>query len=51
MSTELKQGDTLGGKFRIERIVGRGGMGLVLEATNVQLDQKVAESSSSPERR
>lgn len=42
MSTELKQGDTLGGKFRIERIVGRGGMGLVLEATNVQLDQKVA---------
>ena len=42
MSTELKQGDVLGGKFRIERLVGRGGMGVVMEATNVQLDQKVA---------
>jgi serine/threonine-protein kinase len=42
VSTELKQGDTLGGKFRIERLVGRGGMGVVMEATNVQLDQKVA---------
>ena len=42
MSTELKQGEVLGGKFRIERLVGRGGMGVVMEATNVQLDQKVA---------
>ena len=32
----------LGGKFRIERMIGRGGMGVVMEATNVQLDQKVA---------
>ena len=32
----------LGGKFRVERIVGRGGMGVVLEATNTQIDQKVA---------
>jgi serine/threonine protein kinase len=32
----------LAGKFRVERVVGRGGMGVVVEATNVQLDQKVA---------
>ena len=38
----LKQGDVLGGKFRVERLVGKGGMGVVMEATNVQLDQKVA---------
>jgi serine/threonine protein kinase len=42
VSTDLKEGDVLGGKFRIERLVGRGGMGVVMEATNVQLEQKVA---------
>jgi serine/threonine-protein kinase len=40
--TALAPGDVLGGKFRVERVVGRGGMGVVVEATNVQLDQKVA---------
>jgi serine/threonine-protein kinase len=35
-------GELLAGKFRVERVVGRGGMGLVLEATNLQLDQRVA---------
>src|SRR5689334_16669280 len=39
---ELVAGDVLLGKFRVERIVGRGGMGVVIEATNLQLDQKVA---------
>jgi serine/threonine-protein kinase len=34
-------GDTIG-KFRVESIVGRGGMGVVVEATNIQLDQRVA---------
>jgi serine/threonine-protein kinase len=29
-------------KFRVERLVGRGGMGFVVEATNVQLGQRVA---------
>ena len=53
MSTELKEGEVLGGKFRVERLVGRGGMGVVMEATNVQLDQKVAvkllaKNSSDP---
>lgn len=40
--TTLQPGEMLAGKFRVERVVGRGGMGLVIEATNVQLDQKVA---------
>lgn len=35
-------GDVLAGKFRVERVVGRGGMGVVVEATNIQLDQRVA---------
>lgn len=39
---ELAPGVVLGGKFRVERVVGRGGMGVVIEATNVQLDQRVA---------
>jgi len=38
----VNPGDMLAGKFRVERVVGRGGMGVVIEATNVQLDQKVA---------
>ena len=39
---EILPGALIAGKFRVERIVGRGGMGVVVEATNVQLDQKVA---------
>src|SRR5689334_17930084 len=34
--------EMLGGKFRVERVIGRGGMGVVIEATNIQLDQRVA---------
>jgi len=32
----------LASKFRVERVIGKGGMGVVLEAMNIQLDQKVA---------
>jgi serine/threonine-protein kinase len=32
----------LGGKYRIESVLGEGGMGLVVEATNVHLGQRVA---------
>ncbi len=35
-------GQTIDGKFRIERVVGTGGMGIVVEAMNVHLDQRVA---------
>jgi serine/threonine-protein kinase len=41
-ASEVKPGDVLGGKFRIERVLGQGGMGVVVEATHLQLDQRVA---------
>jgi serine/threonine-protein kinase len=35
-------GDLLAGKYRVERVLGEGGMGVVLAATNEALNQKVA---------
>jgi serine/threonine-protein kinase len=35
-------GQTLGGKYRVERVIGRGGMGVVVEATHLVLAQRVA---------
>jgi eukaryotic-like serine/threonine-protein kinase len=35
-------GEVLGGKFRIERVLGHGGMGVVVQAMHLQLDQRVA---------
>jgi len=35
-------GEVLGGKFRIERVLGQGGMGVVVQAMHLQLDQRVA---------
>ncbi len=37
-----KPGDVLVGKYRIGRILGEGGMGVVVEATHLQLRQSVA---------
>ena len=39
---QVRPGDVLGGKFRIERVLGEGGMGVVVQATHLQLDQRVA---------
>jgi serine/threonine-protein kinase len=38
----LRVGGLLAGKFRIERVIGSGGMGLILAAHHVPLDQRVA---------
>ena len=38
----LQPGATVAGKFRIERILGAGGMGMVAVATHLHLDQRVA---------
>src|ERR1700759_2972096 len=55
MSSEVHEGQILAGKFRIERVLGQGGMGIVVAATHLQLDQRVAlkfllpEALSNPE--
>lgn len=38
----VKPGDVLAGKYRVERLLGSGGMGYVVSARHLQLDQLVA---------
>ncbi|RYZ07130.1 MAG: serine/threonine protein kinase [Myxococcales bacterium] len=38
----LKAGDVLAGKYRIERVLGAGGMGVVVAARHLDLDEMVA---------
>ncbi len=42
MTTIANVGDVLAGKFRVDRILGIGGMGMVVLATNIDLEQQVA---------
>ena len=42
-------GQVLVGKYRVERVLGQGGMGLVVEATHLQLGQRVAIKFVLPE--
>jgi hypothetical protein len=42
-------GTVLLGKYRIDRVIGHGGMGLVLAATHVQLEDQVAIKVLHPE--
>jgi eukaryotic-like serine/threonine-protein kinase len=37
-----EKGDLIGGKYRVERLLGAGGMGVVVEAVHVELHQRVA---------
>jgi serine/threonine-protein kinase len=39
---DVKEGDVLAGKYRIERVLGAGGMGVVVSAMHLQLDERVA---------
>src|SRR3954462_10329001 len=39
---DLREGDLLAGKFRVERLLGSGGMGVVVEATHITLKDRVA---------
>jgi serine/threonine protein kinase len=41
-SIPVQLGEVLAGKYRVDRILGAGGMGVVVAATHLQLDQKVA---------
>ena len=41
-SSTVQPGDVVAGKYRVERVLGAGGMGVVVAATHVKLGQKVA---------
>jgi serine/threonine protein kinase len=45
----VREGDVLGGKYRVERILGVGGMGTVVAAHRMDLDQWVAIKFLLPE--
>jgi len=45
----VQAGDVLAGKYRVDRILGVGGMGIVVAATHLQLDQRVALKFMLPE--
>src|SRR5688572_33000193 len=41
-NNSVRPGDVLAGKYRVERVLGSGGMGYVVAARHLQLDQLVA---------
>jgi serine/threonine-protein kinase len=46
----LQPGTVLAGRYRVERTVGQGSMGIVVEATDLTLQMRVALKVMSPER-
>ena len=45
----VREGDILTGKYRVERVLGVGGMGVVVAAHHIQLDERVAIKFLRPE--
>lgn len=41
-SAPVKEGEVLASKYRIEQVIGVGGMGIVVSAMHLELDQRVA---------
>ncbi|MBS2014407.1 MAG: serine/threonine protein kinase, partial [Deltaproteobacteria bacterium] len=41
-TSPVQPGEILGGKFEVERVLGAGGMGVVVAARHTQLEQRVA---------
>ncbi len=41
-SDPIQVGDLVAGKYRVDRVLGEGGMGIVVAATHAQLDERVA---------
>jgi serine/threonine protein kinase len=48
-ASPVRVGEVLAGKYRVDRILGVGGMGIVVAATHLQLDQQVALKFMLPE--
>ncbi|MEZ4232971.1 MAG: protein kinase [Polyangiaceae bacterium] len=42
IEVEVKPGDVLAGKYRVEKVLGAGGMGVVVQATHIVLNDRVA---------
>jgi tRNA A-37 threonylcarbamoyl transferase component Bud32 len=42
VASPVREGDILAAKYRVDRVLGAGGMGVVVAATHLQLDQRVA---------
>ncbi|HEU4951468.1 MAG TPA: protein kinase [Holophagaceae bacterium] len=45
----LKEGETFAGRYKVEGVLGKGGMGIVLRARDLQLDEEVALKVIRPE--
>src|SRR6185437_13197427 len=46
--SDIKIGLILRGKYRVERVLGAGGMGIVVAATHLRLDRQVAIKMLQP---
>src|SRR5262245_59127005 len=49
MDTAVREGEVLAGKYRVDRVLGVGGMGVVVAAHHIELDDKVAIKFLLPE--
>src|SRR6476661_1872518 len=41
-SVGIREGDVLAGKYRVDRVLGAGGMGVIVAAYHLKLDERVA---------
>src|ERR1700754_4271291 len=49
MNTTVREGEILAGKYRVDKVLGVGGMGVVVAAHHLELDEKVALKFLLPE--